>query len=193
MNKYVQAFVIGGVIGVCGAILIRMFVFPDGPTFIFYGLGIGGFFAYILSNLAGNKKVAAAGAAERQLAMGMRPPLGKALLIPYREGFVAKLAGLNLALDGQEFVQLTSPKFACVVISPGRHTLAGSFGGFAGAQSKAALYEFEAPQGGVVVVRIDARMGLVQGKVVFTPESDLEAVKKKIDGFQMAAASPATL
>jgi len=193
MNKYVQAFIIGGVIGICGAILIKMFVFPDGPTFIFYGLGIGGFFAYILSNLAGNKKVAPAGAAERQLAMGMRPPPGKSLLIPYREGFVAKLAGLNLALDGQEFVQLTSPKFACVVISPGRHTLSGAFGGFAGAQSKAAHYEFEAPEGGVLAVRIDSRMGLVQGAVVFALETDLAMVKKKIEGYQMASASPATL
>jgi hypothetical protein len=193
MSKYIQAIVIGGVFGVCGAVLIKMFVFPDGQLYIVYGLGIAAFFAYILSNLAGNKKVPAAGAAERQLAMGMRPPPGKALLIPYREGFVAKLAGLNLALDGQEFVQLTSPKFACIAIGPGRHTLSGAFGGFAGAQSKAALYEFEAPEGGVIAVRIDSRMGLLQGAVVFSLETDLDAVKKKIDGFQMAAASPAAL
>ncbi len=193
MNKYIQPIIIGVLAGVCGAILIKMFVFPDGPLYIVYGLGIGAFFAYILSNLAGNKKVAAAGGAERQLAMGMRPPLGKSLLIPYREGFVAKLAGLNLALDGQEFVQLTSPKFACIAISPGRHTLTGAFGGFAGAQSKAASFDFDAPQGGVVVVRINARMGLVQGAVVFTPETDLAAVKAKLDHFQMAASSPSTL
>jgi hypothetical protein len=192
MNRYIQAFVIGGMFGVCGGILIKTFLFPDGPAYILYGLGIAALFAYILSNLAGNRKVAAAGAAERQLAMDMRPPAGKALLIPYREGFVAKLAGLNLALDGQEFVQLTSPKFACVVISPGRHTLAGAFGGFAGAQSKAATWDFEAPEGGVVIVRINSRMGLVQGAVVFTPETDRATVKKKIDGFQMAASSPAS-
>jgi hypothetical protein len=193
MSKYIQPIILGVVIGICGAILIKMFVFPEGPVYILYGLGIGAFFAYILSNLAGNKKVPAAGADERQLAMGMRPPAGKSLLIPYREGFVAKLAGLNVALDGQEFVQLTSPKFACVVISPGRHTLSGAFGGFAGAQSKAATYDFEAPEGGVVVIRINSQMGLVQGAVVFTPETDLAMVKKKIDGFQMAASSPAVL
>ena len=90
-------------------------------------------------------------------------------------------------------MQLTSPKFACIAISPGRHTLTGAFGGFAGAQSKAASFDFDAPQGGVVVVRINARMGLVQGAVVFTPETDLAAVKAKLDHFQMAASSPSTL
>ncbi len=84
---------------------------------------------------------------------------------------------MNLAVDGREFVQLTSPKFACVVVSPGRHTLSAAFGGLAGPQSKGANLEFEAIEGGVALVRITANMGLVQGAVRFTPESDLAAAK----------------
>ncbi len=77
MNKYVQAIVIGAVAGVCGGLLIKTFVFTDGPAPYFYGLGIFAFVAYILSNLAGNKRVAAAAEAERDLALSMRPPPGR--------------------------------------------------------------------------------------------------------------------
>jgi len=187
MNKYVQAIAIGAVAGFCVGFLIKMLVFPDGFAAVGYGVGTTVFVAYILSNLAGNKKVAAADAGERALALAMRPPAGKALLIPYREGFVAKLAGMNLAVDGREVVQLTSPKFACVVLSPGRHTLTGAFGGLAGPQSKGAGIDFDAPEGSVVVVRINANMGMVQGAIRFTPETDLAAVRAKLGRMPMAA------
>jgi hypothetical protein len=168
--------------------VIFSFVFPEGGAPYLYAAGIGAFVAYILANLAGNKKVPAASDADRQQALAMRPPPGKALLIPYRQGFVAKMAGLNLALDGNEFAQLTAPKFTAIAISPGRHTLAGAFGGFAGAQSKSANYEFEAADGAVLVVRIDSRMGMVQGAVVFTLETDLAAARAKLERMPMAAA-----
>src|SRR5580658_6311836 len=155
MDKYIRPIIFGVGAGVAGAVLIRGFVFPDGLAFIYYGLGIGAFVAYILSKLAGNRKIAPADAEERGQAMAMRPPAGKAMLIPYREGFVAKAAGLNLAIDGKAFVQLLSPQFACVLLTPGVHTLTGAFGGFAGAQSKAASWDFEAAPGEIKVVRID--------------------------------------
>ncbi|HEX3918547.1 MAG TPA: hypothetical protein VHW60_14515 [Caulobacteraceae bacterium] len=168
--------------------VVFSFLIPESGAPYLYAAGIGVFVAYILSNLAGNKKVPAGSDADRQQALAMRAPPGKALLIPYRQGFVAKMAGLNLALDGNEFAQLTAPKFTAITISPGRHTLAGAFGGFAGAQSKAASYEFDAPDGAVLVLRIDSRMGLLQGAVVFTPETDLAAAKAKLSGMPMAAA-----
>ena len=189
MNKYVQPIVIGVVAGLCMGLLIKMFVFPEGIAPYFYGLGCTVFVAYILANLAGNRKVAAADAAERAAALAMRAPPGKALLIPYREGFVAKLAGMNLALDGREFVQLTAPKFACLAVSPGRHTLTGAFGGLAGPQSRPASLEFDAAEGSVTVVRIHSKMGLVQGGIAFTPEPDPAAVRAKLERMPMAAAS----
>jgi hypothetical protein len=189
VNRYVSAIIIGAVAGIAMGFLIKAFVFPDGFAAYGYGVGTFVFIAYILSNLAGNRKVAAAGADERAQALAMRAPVGKALLIPYREGFVAKLAGLNLSIDGRQFVQLTSPKFACLAISPGRHTLSGVFGGLAGPQSKAANVEFEAPEGSVTVVRINANMGLVQGAIVFTREDDLAAARLKLERMPMASVS----
>jgi hypothetical protein len=185
MNKYIPPLIMGAGVAVAFGVI---FSFVEGGAAYIYGAFIGAFVAYILSNLAGNKKVAAGSDAERQQALSMRAPQGKALLIPYRQGFVAKLAGLNLALDGAEFAQLTSPKFTAITLSPGRHTLSGGFGGLAGAQSKGVNYEFEAPDGAVLVVRIDSRMGMVQGAVVFTLETDLAAAKAKLDRMPMAAA-----
>lgn len=189
MNKYVQAIVIGVVAGIAVGILIKAFVFTDGPAPYLYGVGTAVFTAYILSNLAGNKKVAAAGDAERTFALAMRPPPGKALLIPYREGFVAKMAGMNLAIDGRDFVQLTAPKFTCLTIEPGRHVLSGVFAGLAGPQSKAANVEFDAPPDSVTVVRISANMGLVQGVIKFAREDDVATARMKLQRMPMAAAS----
>ena len=40
----------------------------------------------------------------------------------------------------------------------------------------------------MLVVRINAQMGMVQGAVKFTLETDLAAARKKLEGFPMAAA-----
>ena len=88
------------------------------------------FVAYIFGNLAGNRKVASIDGGEREAALKLQPPAGKVL----REGFVAKLAGLNIALDGKEFAPLTAPKFTVLALAPGPHTLACAFGGAEPAQ-----------------------------------------------------------
>ena len=47
---------------------------------------------YIFANLAGNRKVATVEGGEKDAALQLQPPPGKALLVVFREGFVAKLA-----------------------------------------------------------------------------------------------------
>lgn len=137
MNKYIPGIVIGVVVGVIFGFLMT-FVFPEGPAPIGYGVGAAIFVAYIASNLAGNRKVPQASSAEKQAALQMQPPPGKSLLYVYRQGFVAKLAGLNLQVDGAEFAQLTAPKFTCLVVAPGPHTLTCGFGGLAGPRARRA-------------------------------------------------------
>jgi hypothetical protein len=82
------------------------------------GLGAGVVAAYLFGNLAGNRRIASASSAEKTAALSRTPPPGKALLFLYREGFVAKLAGLNLMVDGKPVAQLKSPRFTCIVVPP---------------------------------------------------------------------------
>jgi hypothetical protein len=193
VSKYVPGILIGVVAAFMTSVLIKAFVFPEGGTAYVYGVFIGAFIAYILSNLAGNRKVAAASATEKTAALALKPPPGKALLVVFRQGFVAKMAGLNLAVDGAAFAQLTAPKFTAVVVQPGRHTLTCGFGGLAGPQSRKGSYDFLAPADGFVAVGIGARMGLVQGSMAFTPFVDAAALRAKIGAMPMAKAEPAEL
>jgi hypothetical protein len=171
---------------------IMSFVF-EGVTPYIYGLFTGGFFAYIFANLAGNRKLPIADAAQKQAALALAPPAGKALLVVYREGFVAKLAGLNLALDGKEFAQLTAPKFTTLVLAPGVHTLTCGFGGLAGPQSKPGTYGFEIAAGGVAAIGIGVSMGLVQGSMKFTPITEADAIRAKVGRMPMVKADPAEI
>ena len=192
MNKYIPAIIVGVVVAIAFG-FIMVLAFPDSPEHAIYGVFVGGFAAYITANLAGNRKVPNASDTDKQAALQMKPPPGKSQLYVYREGFVAKLAGLNLQVDGTEFAQLTAPKFTCVVISPGPHTLTCGFGGLAGPQSKKGVYEFVAPADGVAVVGIGVNMGLVQGAMSFTPISSPDAAKMKLSGMPMAVANPAEI
>jgi hypothetical protein len=192
VNKYLPGIVIGVVVGTVFGFLMS-FVFPDSYAPVGYGVGMAVFIAYIASNLAGNRKVPKASDVEKQAALQMQPPPGKSLLYVYREGFVAKLAGLNLQLDGTEFAQLTAPKFTCLVVAPGPHTLTCGFGGLAGPQSKKGVYEFVAPADGVAVVGIGVNMGLVQGAMSFTAITSPEAAKTKFAPMPMAVANPAEI
>jgi len=192
VNKYIPAIIVGVVVGI-GFGFIMILAFPDSPSHAVYGLFVGGFAGYITANLAGNRKVPNASDTDKQAALQMKPPPGKSQLYVYREGFVAKLAGLNLQVDGTEFAQLTAPKFTCLVVPPGPHTLTCGFGGLAGPQSKKGVYEFVAPADGVAVVGIGVNMGLVQGAMSFTPIASPDAAKTKLSGMPMAVASPAEI
>jgi len=191
MQKYLRPILAGVAVTFVTAVILGALLGPDFST-IFFSALFGCATAYILANLAGNRKVASASAAERDAALALTPPAGQALLVVYRTGYVAKLAGLNLALDGREFVQLTAPKFATLAAAPGAHTLTAAFGGFAGAQAKAASYAFEAPADGVVALRLSPQFGWVQGGVKVTPETDLAAVRNKLAGMPMALAAAAS-
>jgi hypothetical protein len=191
MSKYTRA-IIAGLIAAAVMTFLMTFVF-EGATPYIYGVFTGAFVAYIFANLAGNRKVATAGAAEKDAALALKPPPGKALLAVYREGFVAKLAGLNIAVDDKEFAQLTAPKFTVLALPAGAHTLTCGFGGLAGPQSKRGTYSFEAAADSVTTVGIGVAMGLVQGSMTFTPIADANAARAKLSRMPMVKAEPAEI
>jgi hypothetical protein len=192
MNKYIPGILIGIGVGVASIFLLG-WVFPGSSSPVIYGTFIGVFVAYILSNLAGNRKLVTVSGPEKEEALQLKPPPGKSLLVVCREGFVAKLAGLNIAVDGQGFAQLTSPKFTCLVLPPGPHTLSCGFAGLAGPQSQKGSHDFVAPENGFYAVRIGARIGVIQGVMSFTPMGEAQAVRAKLASIPMVKAEPAEI
>ena len=192
MNKYIPGILIGVGVAVASFVLLGL-VFPGSSSKFIYALFIGAFVAYILSNLAGNKKLAEVSGPEKDQALQLKAPAGKSLLVVCREGFVAKLAGLDIAVDGKAFAQLTSPKFTCLVLPPGPHALTTGFAGLAGPQSQKGSHDFVAPENGFYAVRIGARIGVIQGVMSFTPMEDAQAVRAKLASMPMVKAEPAEI
>lgn len=86
------------------------------------GLSFGVVAGVIYLALAGNKKMAMADAGSRSAAL-MPVADGTAQLLVYRQGFVGKLAGVNVYVDDELRTQLKSPRFASLSVPPGRHVL----------------------------------------------------------------------
>ncbi|HEY1426729.1 MAG TPA: hypothetical protein VGF50_08670 [Caulobacteraceae bacterium] len=180
MSKYLPRIAIGVVAGFVMYYLMSLISGPDLQSVL---IGVFGAVAVagILINLAGNRRLAVAGAAEKAAALALTPPAGKALLVVARRGYLAKLVGLNLSLDGQLFTQLKSPAFTILEVAPGAHTLATGFGDATGAQGRAATFPFEAAAGGVVAVVVTPSIGTFK----FAPQTDLDALRRALRGMPM--------
>jgi len=150
------------------------------------GIGLGVVVALIFFNLSGNRKTAAAGAGAKQRALAFTAEPGKAALYLVRTGFVGKLAGMNLAVDGREVAQLKSPRFTRVDVAPGAHTLTASFGGGLTIQTKRSELAFTCGDGEIVVVKLSMGMGIVQNPVKIE-RSSADAVRAELAGMQMTA------
>ena len=138
------------------------------------GVTVGSF--YLL--LAGNRKVRLAGGAERIRALG-GPEAGQAQLLVVREGFIGKLAGVDVLIDGAPVTQLKSPRFAALPLAPGRHEVVARVQG----KSTEPL-TVDAGAGETVVVRIE--MGI--GKAKLTREHDVAAARQRVAKIPMVAA-----
>lgn len=186
MSKYLPRILIGVVAGFVMYYLVSMISGPDLQSVL---IGVFGAVAVAgtLINLSGNRRLAVAGSAEKEAALALTPPAGKALLVVARRGYLGKLVGLNLSLDGQLFTQLKSPAFTILEVAPGAHTLSTGFGDATGAQGRAATYGFEAATGGVVAVVVTPAIGTFK----FAPQTDLDAMRRMLRGMPMVLAEAA--
>jgi len=192
VNKYAKPLIVGFVVLLIvtfgigflgGAVGADLGVLP-----MMAGLFAGAFTAYIMANLAGNRAGVAASEADRAAAVSLTPPPGKALVIVYREGFVAMAAGMNLALDGREFAQIKGGKFTVLAVDPGEHELSAGFGGLAGPQNNAAIVSFVARDGQAFAYRATVSMGAVKNSVVLVPApEDRDALSARLARMPMTA------
>ena len=183
MSKYLPRILIGVAVG--GATYVLMTA-VDGPSPLAVIAFISGVIAtvYILTALAGNRKVSVAGADAKAKALELAPPSGRALLVVAREGFVAKLVGLNVALDGVVFAQVKSPAFSVLEIAPGAHTLTCGTGA-SPSQGKPGSYAFKAEAGAVVGVVVGVSLG---SGYRFSPANDVATLRRKLAGVPMVLA-----
>lgn len=158
---------------------------PLGMTLWLSPMFFGALVAFLLANLAGNRKVANASSAERQAALAFQPPAGKALLVVWREGFVGMAAGLNVTVDGVVRAQLKSPRFVVMALDPGVHEVNAAFGGLAGAQNNASAVKLTVAAGEVAVVKATLSMGALKNTVNLNLVEDVEAARRKLAGVTM--------
>lgn len=155
------------------------------PTMV--GVFAGIFAIYIRGNLLGTRKLPDAEPALKAEVLAFRPSAGQALLIVYREGFVAKLAGMDLTLDGQTFTQLKSPQFSAVGLNLGPHRLVAAFTGGAGKQNAPSEVTFDVHDGEVVVFQAVAKMGAIKGSVVLNRVQANQTLSDRLKTMTMVA------
>jgi hypothetical protein len=153
----------------------------------------GGLVFFMLQMRSGNRKEARADDASRQASLSAVAPAGQALLYVYREGFAGKAVGWDVSLDGTELVQLRSPRFTHVALSPGSHTLRVSVAGFAGTQNKPGEITFEAQPGEVIVFAMKAKIGALSSSLLFVREADPSTALWKLSKIPMVTAELASL
>jgi len=189
MSKTLQAVILGCVVALVvsagGAFLLGLGGEPHPFGGLTAGLGLGLFSAYIFANLSGNRRIANASDADKAAALGRQPPPGKALIYLYREGYIAKLAGLNISIDGKPVAQLKSPRFTCVVVPAGHHVISAKFGGLAGAQSLIGDCALDIAADGAAAVRIGVRMTLGRNGVDLEQQADAAAARAHMAGLPM--------
>jgi hypothetical protein len=196
MSKYVRPIIVGAIVALVLSFGLSFLLSLDGQPHrglgVWTGTILGVIVAYIMANLAGNRRIADASAEQKKAALAA-PPAGKTMLYVYREGFVAKLAGLDIAIDGRVVAQLKSPRFTAVIIPAGQHTVRMQFAGFAGAQSKVSELAIDAPADGAVALKVTMSMGMVKGGIVITPQPDLAAVRQILADRTMTPADVAEI
>lgn len=140
-----------------------------------------------LSNMSGNKKVTQADDAQRSAALAMTPGAGRGLVVIYREGFIARAVGADVALDGKDVAQLKSPRFTAIEASPGDHRLTVTLAGKINAGSKPGEAAFDLAAGETAVFRVTMKMKLATSDVVVTRDPDPAAARGKLARLRMIA------
>ena len=188
MRKYLVP-IIGGFVTALAVSFLFGFA-SDGKAdnaWIYVSIGAGAVVAIVLFNLSGNRRTAPADAAARQRALSFVTEDRKGALYLVRTGFVGKMAGMNVAVDGREVAQLKSPRFTRIELTPGPHTLTASFGGGLAGQTKPSALWFDCWEGEIVVMRLSMSVGVLQNPVKIERGSYTDALRGELAGMQMTA------
>ena len=197
MQKYLVPALAGFAVGFVINFLIGMAASAAGGkgdnSGLYLGMAAGAITAIVFYNLSGNRRTANAAASAKQRALAFTADPGKAALYLVRTGFVGKMAGMNLAVDGREVAQLKSPRFTRIEITPGPHVLTASFGGGLAGQTKPSELAFSCADGEIVVMKLAMSMGVLKNPVKIERSSADASARAELSGMQMTAADVAAI
>lgn len=122
----------------------------------------------VFRNLKTNRKVPEMTPEQRAQALAFTPDPARAALYVFRNQFVGRAAGVNVLVDGRETAQIKSPRFTCILLTPGAHRIAG-YTGTNKAPSPDQGLAFNAAAGEIIVMKCEVEPQLVGVTVKFTP------------------------
>ncbi len=93
---------------------------------------------------------------------------------------------MDVSLDGVLRGHLKAPQFTCFAAAPGTHELSATFGGGAGAQSRAQTQAVTLEAGQAYGVLVSVKMGALQGSIAFEPLTG-QALQQTIRSMTMVA------
>lgn len=170
------------VVAILGRVADAM-LWPDGSEAISGNLNmlvlVGGM-GVIASILAKSRQrpVAQADADTRSAALAFRAKPGMAQLIVYRDDKMGAQLGVDILIDDAPYVQLISPRFACIDLAPGSHRIAVDF------QGRRAEHTAGTKDGEVLALYVRMKMGLTATNASLEPVS-AEQARRAIGGAQM--------
>ncbi len=169
------------------AIVMSLLPF-QGETRLILPIVVGLLTAFALMGVSGNRKVVTVSAQERQSSLTAPPPAGSGVVWIYREGFVGKAVGYDVAVDGQVAAQLKSPASTRLVLTAGSHVVSAALPGPPGAMSpNPAQLTLDVAAGQTQVYRLSMKMGALKNTLLLEPQSDVDGAMKKLSGTPMVA------
>ena len=182
-KQLIFAAIVGGVTFVISALLGALTARVPAsehmtPTW-FTGLLFGAVAGVVYLMVSGNRAMPLADDATRAAALA-GPGGDAAQLLVVRRGYVGKLAGVDVLVDGVVATQLKSPRFAALRLAPGSHEVVATV------QGKATSPQvIDLAAGETAVIRIDMAIGRAQ----LVREPDVAALRRVLADVPMIAAT----
>lgn len=128
----------------------------------------------VLEMLQRNRKMRTGDADAKTDALRFEPHADRARLYVYREGFLARAAGLDVLVDESFVAQLTSPQFTVVTLDPGAHTVRVGFPKSAiNPKAPTWTHDIDVRAGDVTALRLTSKMGMKETSIEMTVVPDL--------------------
>ena len=186
MNRNLQLVLLlaaAGIAGLFGMMLVR--AFPG--LWILSLLVLIAFIPYIIWNLLGTKSAVTMDATDRTAALAFATPADRAAVYFVRTGFMAKMVGMRVEVDGQVVAQLKSPRFTRIEVAPGAHHIKAGFSGGAGVQSRAAETSLACAAGDIHIIHFGIDVGAIKNKIAAEVWT-LDEARAKLPGINSVVA-----